>query len=58
MREYFLAFIKDANVYRKSTKCKFIPIYKRAINLPSYHDMTHLEQDRVLSIFKNIKNLR
>ncbi len=33
-------------------------IYKRAINLPSYHDMTHLEQDRVLSIFKNIKNLR
>ena len=30
-------------------------IYRRAINLPSYHDMTYLEQDRVLSIFKKIK---
>lgn len=33
-------------------------LYKRAINLPSYHDLTEKEMDRVISIIKNFLSNR
>jgi len=31
-------------------------LYKRAINLPTYHDLTEIEMDRVIGIIKNFIN--